>query len=583
MSRGIRLNRDLRSIRRFWTIVETVGACGFRELADTYFPEGAKGFFRRRKQDRPELRGLDRPAKLRRLLEELGPTFVKFGQILSTRPDLIGPVWAGELRQLTENVAPFPFAEVKAIIERETGRKTDEIFSRLEEKPLAAASIGQVHEGILLGDGARVVVKVRRPGIAEVIEQDLEIMRFIAVRIEESGGALARFRPVRIVEEFARSLGRELDYMIEAANLNRFAADSRDDAHIKVPQVYFEYTTTEVMVMEFIEGDSAAKVQNSPELRKKYDLEKIAEYGVNSLLHQIFAAGFFHADPHPGNILLLPDGRLCFIDFGMMGRINADERRIFLRALSCMMENDIPRMVDFALKMTLNSRPSGSRAALERDAADLVDANLNLPLEKLSLAKILTDLMKMLETHDLALRPDLYMMFKSLITIEQLGKDFSPGLKIVDMLKPFLAKMKLEEIDPRRILRRFVSDLGENIGFAQELPGSLYAIVRKLETGEISWRVEHRGLNEIEETLYVTGERLSRSLLLAALFLGSALVIVAKIPPLWNGVPLPGIAGFLVSGVLSVHILWSDHRQRTKFLRDREKRKWEEDLRRRDR
>ena len=331
MSRGIRLNRDLRSIRRFWTIVETVGACGFRELADTYFPEGAKGFFRRRKQDRPELRGLDRPAKLRRLLEELGPTFVKFGQILSTRPDLIGPVWAGELRQLTENVAPFPFAEVKAIIERETGRKTDEIFSRLEEKPLAAASIGQVHEGILLGDGARVVVKVRRPGIAEVIEQDLEIMRFIAVRIEESGGALARFRPVRIVEEFARSLGRELDYMIEAANLNRFAADSRDDAHIKVPQVYFEYTTTEVMVMEFIEGDSAAKVQNSPELRKKYDLEKIAEYGVNSLLHQIFAAGFFHADPHPGNILLLPDGRLCFIDFGMMGRINADERRIFPR------------------------------------------------------------------------------------------------------------------------------------------------------------------------------------------------------------------------------------------------------------
>ena len=582
LTRGMKFNRDLRFIRRFWTIVETVGAYGFNELADTLFPDRGPGIFRRIRPARRDLRGLDRPAKLRRLLEELGPTFVKLGQILSTRPDVTGPVYAAELRRLTEHVTPFPFAEVKTIIERETGKKIGEIFSQLDETPLAAASIGQVHAGILRKDNSRVVVKVRRPGIVEVIEQDLDIMRFIASRLDEPDSPLARFRPVQIVNEFSHSLHRELDYMIEAANLNRFASDCEKDPHIKVPRVYFEYTSTSVMVMEFIDGDSASKVQNSPELRKKYDLEKIAEYGVDSLLNQIFVAGFFHADPHPGNIILLPDGRLCFIDFGMMGRIDAAERRIFLRALNCMLENDIPRMVDFALKMTLNNHFSGSRAALERDAADLVDANLNLPLEKLSLARILTDLLKMLREHGLALRPDLYMMFKSLITIEQLGRDFSPQLKIVDMVRPFLAGMKVEELDPRRVLKRFVSDLSENIEFAQDLPASLHAIVRKLEAGEISWRVEHHRLNEIEETLYVTGERLSRSLLLTALFLGSALVIVAKIPPLWNGIPLPGIAGFLISGILSVYVLWSDHRQRMKFLRDREKRRIDEEFRRRD-
>ncbi|MBQ9502062.1 MAG: AarF/ABC1/UbiB kinase family protein [Lentisphaeria bacterium] len=582
LTRGLKLNRDLRFIRRFWTIVETVGSYGFNELADTLFPDRGPGLLRRFRPARRDLRGLDRPTKLRRLLEELGPTFVKLGQILSTRPDVVGPVYASELRRLTEHVTPFPFAEVKSIIEKETGRKTGEIFSQLDEQPLAAASIGQVHAGVLRKDNTRVVVKVRRPGIVETIEQDLEIMRFIASRLDEPGSPLARFRPVRIVGEFSHSLRRELNYMTEAANLNRFAADCRNDPHIKVPRVWFEYTSTRVLVMEFIEGDSAAEVQSSPELRKKYDLEKIAGYGVNSLLNQIFVAGFFHADPHPGNIILLPDNRLCFIDFGMMGRVGASERRIFLRALGCMMENDIPRMVDFSLKMTLSGHFSGDRAALERDAADLVDANLNLPLEKLSLARILSDLLKMLREHGLALRPDLYMMFKSLITIEQLGRDFSPQLKIVDMIRPFLAEMKVGELDPRRMLRRFVGDLGENVEFAQDLPASLHAIIRKLEAGEISWKVEHHRLNEIEETLYVTGERLSRSLLLAALFLGSALVIVAKIPPLWNGIPLPGIAGFLISGVLSVYALWSDHRQRTKFLRDREKRRLEEELRRRD-
>ncbi len=579
ITKSFHLNRDLRTLRRFWNILEIVASCGFRELVSAYFPEHRHRKTSRNRKKMQDFSAFDRPARLRHMLEELGPAFVKLGQILSTRPDIIGNVYAGELKNLTEHVAPVRFSEIKKIIEEETGKKIEDIFSSFEETPLAAASIGQVHKAVLRSNGQCVAVKVRRPGVTEIIKEDLEIMRFIASRLESGNNSAAKLSPVKIVEEFSHSLARELDYMVEAANLTRFAADSAKDEHIKTAQVYFDYTTSAMLTMEFINGDSAGKIQQNPALREKYDLEKIAEYGVNSLLHQIFIAGFFHADPHPGNIFILPDNRLCFIDFGMMGRIAQRERRTFLKTLSCMLINDIPGMVDHALKMTIRSHFNGNRLTLERDAADLVDANINLPLNRLSLAKILNDLLKMLDAHGLALRPELYMMFKSLITIEHLGKDFYPDLKIVEMIKPFLATAKFKALDPRRFFRRFLNELDENVEIIQNLPGTAGSILTQLEEGSFTLRIEHHRLNDIEETLYLTGERLSRALLLAALFLGSALMIVAKIPPVWEGIPLIGMGGFLISGILSIYALWYDHRQRTKFLRIRTAQKLEEEFR----
>lgn len=581
----IHLNRELRSLRRFWSILEIVASCGFRELVALYFPERPRSRKRlslRRAEKQEPISALDRPARVRRMLEELGPTFVKLGQILSTRPDIVGSRYAEELKKLTEHVTPVKFSAIKALIEQETGKPVSDIFSQLDEKPLAAASIGQVHTGTLRRTGEQVVIKIRRPGAAETIMQDLEIMKFIASRMESYGGSAARFRPVQIVEEFSHSLMRELDYMVEAANLSRFAADSKDLPYIKTAKVYFEYTTSSLLTMEFIKGDSAGKVQQDAALRQKYDLDKIARYGVDALLHQIFITGFFHADPHPGNIILLPGEQICFIDFGMMGRIAEKERRVFLRTLSCMLTNDIPGMVDHALKMTLRNQHTGNRITLERDAADLVDANINLPLERLSLARILNDLLKMLDRHGLVLRPELYMMFKALITIEHLGKDFSPDLKIVEMLKPFLVNVRKAELSPRRFIRRFLNDLGENAEMLQDLPATTCSIFRQLDEGRFSLKVEHHRLNDLEDTLYLTGERISRALLLTALFLGSALIIVAKIPPVWEGIPLIGMGGFLVTGLLSFYAVLSDHRQRLRFLRIRSIRKLEEEFRQND-
>lgn len=560
------ITRDYKSFKRFLVILETTAAYGFHDLAEHIHP------LKKRLWQEHVLTGKSRPEKLRMLFEELGPTFVKLGQILSTRPDLITPEYARELSKLTEKVSPFPVEKARETIRAELGKEPEEIFREFSPEPLAAASIGQVHAATLM-DGTAVVVKVRRPGVDALIATDLEIMLYIARKLENFNESLARLRPVRIVEEFAYSLRRELNYQFEAANLLRFTRNMAGSEGLVIPRLYLEYTSMRVLTMERLFGDSATKVLAEEEVRRKYDLPRIAELGVNSLLAQIFEYGFFHADPHPGNIFLLERNRFAFIDFGMMGRVSEEERQDFVKIIDYMLRGQISLMTDTALRMTISGRFTGSRLELERDVGDLVDENINLPLDKLSVSHILEELMEMFSKYELSLKPNLYMMFKALITIEHLGRTFNPQLRIVEMVKPFVQKLKMRALNPVPYVRRFFDTLGENITSLQNLPQALRNIGGKLERGDLTLRVEHHRLNDIEETLYVTGERMSRSLLISALLIGSALIIVAKIPPFWGEIPVIGTLGFCISGLLSIAVLLDDYRKRKLFLRERLRRK----------
>ena len=560
------ITRDYKSFKRFLVILETTAAYGFHDLAEHIHP------LKKRLWQEHVLTGKSRPEKLRMLFEELGPTFVKLGQILSTRPDLITPEYARELSKLTEKVSPFPVEKARETIRAELGKEPEEIFREFSPEPLAAASIGQVHAAMLM-DGTAVVVKVRRPGVDALIATDLEIMLYIARKLENFNESLARLRPVRIVEEFAYSLRRELNYQFEAANLLRFTRNMAGSEGLVIPRLYLEYTSMRVLTMERLFGDSATKVLAEEEVRRKYDLPRIAELGVNSLLAQIFEYGFFHADPHPGNIFLLERNRFAFIDFGMMGRVSEEERQDFVKIIDYMLRGQISLMTDTALRMTISGRFTGSRLELERDVGDLVDENINLPLDKLSVSHILEELMEMFSKYELSLKPNLYMMFKALITIEHLGRTFNPQLRIVEMVKPFVQKLKMRALNPVPYVRRFFDTLGENITSLQNLPQALRNIGGKLERGDLTLRVEHHRLNDIEETLYVTGERMSRSLLISALLIGSALIIVAKIPPFWGEIPVIGTLGFCISGLLSIAVLLDDYRKRKLFLRERLRRK----------
>lgn len=560
------ITRDYKSFKRFLVILETTAAYGFHDLAEHIHP------LKKRLWQEHVLTGKSRPEKLRMLFEELGPTFVKLGQILSTRPDLITPEYARELSKLTEKVSPFPVEKARETIRAELGKEPEEIFREFSPEPLAAASIGQVHAATLM-DGTAVVVKVRRPGVDALIATDLEIMLYIARKLENFNESLARLRPVRIVEEFAYSLRRELNYQFEAANLLRFTRNMAGSEGLVIPRLYLEYTSMRVLTMERLFGDSATKVLAEEEVRRKYDLPRIAELGVNSLLAQIFEYGFFHADPHPGNIFLLERNRFAFIDFGMMGRVSEEERQDFVKIIDYMLRGQISLMTDTALRMTISGRFTGSRLELERDVGDLVDENINLPLDKLSVSHILEELMEMFSKYELSLKPNLYMMFKALITIEHLGRTFNPQLRIVEMVKPFVQKLKMRALNPVPYVRRFFDTLGENVTSLQNLPQALRNIGGKLERGDLTLRVEHHRLNDIEETLYVTGERMSRSLLISALLIGSALIIVAKIPPFWGEIPVIGTLGFCISGLLSIAVLLDDYRKRKLFLRERLRRK----------
>ncbi len=568
------LSRDYRTVRRFLRIMELMGSYGFRDLVENIYPNYSFRWMRQKRTEGEPRRS--RPEKLRMLFEELGPTFVKLGQILSTRTDLIPKSYTDELGKLTEHVPPFPLDQVETIIQQEFGRPVSELFRAFSAEPLAAASIGQVHAATL-PDGMEVVVKVRRPGIVETINTDLEIMRFIAQKMEEYSEAFARMEPTRIVSEFAYSLRRELNYRAEAANLLLFRKNMAGTPHMKVPAFIDELSAGQVLTMERIYGDSVAAILADPEKQARYDLKFLAEVGVNSLLSQIFEYGFFHADPHPGNIFIQPGNILVFIDFGMMSRVSLAERNDFVKVVDYLLHDEISLMIDCALRMTISGKFAGSRDELERDAADLVDENINLPLEKISVARILERLLALFDKYHMALKPNLYMLFKALITIERIGRSFDPQLKIVEMVEPFIRKMKLRGFDPRGHLRRFLDNFGENLTALERLPLSLRDVMAKFEEGRLTLRVEHHRLNDIEETLYVTGERVSRSLLVSALLVGSALLVVAKIPPYWGeNTSLIGMFGFLIAGGLSLIILIADHRQRRNFLKERARRKREE-------
>lgn len=558
---------NLESLRRFWVIVETVTAYGFHDFVGQF--AGARKTRWHRKH---QLSGKSRPERFRMLLEELGPTFVKLGQILSTRGDLIGREYANELAKLTEQATPVPYPAVAEIIREELGGAPEDIFAEFSPEPLAAASIGQAHAAKLKDGGQDVVVKVQRPGIRKKIELDLAIMRYLADKIDKYNRELAEFQPVRIVDEFAYNLRRELDFTCEGGNLLRFAKNQHGDSRVVVPKFYPDFSTVRVLTCERIFGDSCATVLADEELKKKYDLKVIADVGVDSMLKQIFDDGFFHGDPHPGNIFLLPDNRLCFLDFGMMGHVSEWERKNFLKALEYMIRGDISRMTDCALRMTISGDFVGSRDDLERDLGDLVDANINLPLEKLSVAAVMEKLLNMLTGYRLALRPNLYMMFKAIITVEHLGRSFDPSLHIVERLRPFLVHQKLRDLDPRKTLRRVVEDFSDNLAALQKLPKSLQNIASQAERGEFTVRMEHHRLDDLEYTLYMTGERLAQSLLVSAILIGSGMIFVSKTPPLWNDIPVIGATGFIIALLLSGVMMFKSRRKRRAVLRERAKR-----------
>ncbi|MBW2367743.1 MAG: AarF/ABC1/UbiB kinase family protein, partial [Deltaproteobacteria bacterium] len=359
------IGRTYRHLNRYRQILSVFFKFGFGDLIerlsiDAYLEIGMQMISRKRR-DRVEK--LTRAQRLRMAIEELGPTYVKLGQILSTRPDLIPAEFIAELSKLQDEVPPHPFEEIRSIIESELQNPIDDLFSQFDAQPIASASIGQVHKGRLL-TGEAVAIKVQRPGIEKVVEVDLEIMLHLATLMERHVAEMALLRPINIVEEFARTIEKEMDYGIESANMRRFSLLFAEDSTTYVPKVYSDYSTRQVLTMEFVSGIKISHIEqlDAAGLDKKI----ITARGADLILRQVFVHGFFHADPHPGNLFVLPDHVICLLDFGMVGMVDRDTRERFVELMDAVVNRDASMTTRILLQLT-NWDESPDVRALERD------------------------------------------------------------------------------------------------------------------------------------------------------------------------------------------------------------------------
>lgn len=493
------------------------------------------------------------PQRLRRALEELGPTFIKLGQMLSTRPDILPPEYADELARLQSEARPFPHRQVREIISRELGGSLDELFSRFDDQPLAAASMAQVHRAALPG-GEEVVVKVQRPDIRRVVETDLEILLHLATLAERHFDGWRVQRPTRIVEEFSRLIERELDFTHEAAQLERFAAQFASDPSIYVPRVYRDRLSPHVLTLEYIDGVRASDLDA---LRAAgFDLPRIAQRGAELTLKQILEHGFFHADPHPGNIFVLPGEVICLLDFGMMGRIDALTREDFAALVAAVGQRDASAAAAALLRLTeWDDEVEPDPRRIERDVAEFLDLHVVSQLARLDFGKLLTELLALVQRHRLRIPPDIVTMLKAAATVERLAARLDPTLDMVSIAQPYVARIRMNRFGPRRLIGAAVDAAEQLVHLVSEIPGGVRDILRMAKRGRLNIGFEHHGLDKLIESNERIANRVSFAIVVSALVIASSVIVHSRIPPSWQGVPLIGVVGYVIAGVMGCTLL----------------------------
>ncbi|HEX9734749.1 MAG TPA: AarF/ABC1/UbiB kinase family protein [Thermoanaerobaculia bacterium] len=554
MARG-RLSRTYRHLGRYQQILTVLVKHGFAEILERLEIERRLGIvLKTGRAPRRHGEGLLVPAeRVRRALEELGPTFIKLGQLLSTRPDLISLDAVRELGKLQTQARPFPGVDAVAIVEKELGRSVAELFRSFEVEPLATASLGQVH-GAELTDGRRVVVKVQRPDIHAQVTTDLEILEHLARLAERRSEEIEVQRPREIVSEFARVLDKELNYTFEAAHLRRFARMFQDRPGVRVPEVFRELSTPKVLTMERFDGVPASRL-DSLRLRG-YDLERIAVEGATAILEQIFLHGIFHADPHPGNVMVLDDGVIGFIDLGQVGRLDRSLRHRVARLLTALAKLDEEAAADALLALTTSDQ-APDRRAFEADLSELIDWHLDRSVGEIRLGRMLYQTVEIASGQRRRIPPELFLVLKALATVEGLAHSLAPEFTLSACAQPVLTKLVWQRLSPPSLLREARAAGSEWLDLLRQVPGGAVEVLQLLRRGKLHVEFEHKGLEPLLHKLEQVFNRMVFAVVLAALLIASSLVALGQFSPLWNGIPIIGLAGYLLAGVLGLALLIS--------------------------
>jgi ubiquinone biosynthesis protein len=499
-----------------------------------------------------ELLRLDPPQRVRKAMEEMGPTFIKFGQILSTRVDLFPPDWIAEFEKLHDRVPPLPFEALRPQLEEDLGAPLAEVFARFDETSLAAASIAQVHRA-RLPDGQQVIVKIRRPGIRPTIEADLRLLERLVAIIEREFADARRFHPQEILRQFKLSLRNELDLLTEARSTERVANNFAGNPHIVIPKVFWEYCGERINVQEYIDGIPGRELGTLE--TAGFDRKLLAQRGADAVLKMVLIDGFFHADPHPGNFIYLSANRLAFIDFGMVGSLSELRRDQVVDLLNAIVVRDAPTIVEVLLDWADDTSPSTER--LISEVGMFVDKYHGVALRQLRLGDILGDMTALMRDHRLTLPPDLTMLFKTLITLEGMGRQIDPDFDIVNQVAPLLTRATLERHKPDVLLKHARRNVGSLMAVLGALPQDLRRIMRLVRAGAVKVSVDMRELAHFGALMDRAVSRLTVGLVTASLIIGSSIVMTVSGGPTLFGLPALGVLGFSAAGVGGLWLLIS--------------------------
>jgi len=543
------LRKNVKHINRYRQIAQTMTKYGMGYLVDQ---AGLKKFLPRgsQVQGQGSVRKRSLAVTYRMILEDLGPTFIKLGQILSTRPDIISKEYVKEFSKLQDDVNPIPFDKISVEIEKELNSPISKVFSNIEEKAIASASIGQVHKATLL-DGTLVAVKIQKPGIERTIMTDLEIMRNLSGGVVNAMANRSPYNPEEIVDEFSKAIKRELDYNIEANNAKRLYRDFKNVSEVRIPRIYDRYTTKRLMVMEYIDGTKVSEI-----LKDGYpyeDRKNIARIGAQAIMSMIYEHGFFHADPHPGNIFVISRNEIAFLDFGIMGKISKKNRKILISMLVSIINHNPEKIASIIIDMT--------NANIERmdefiwDIEDLLDIYLGKELEEIDVGEFIENLTYISKEYGIKMPSNLVLLGKAIMMIEGIGRQLDPKFNLTSITRPYANKMFREQMKPSNILKEWYETLSENGERLISLPEKLDNIITNLSTGELKLGLGRNTFDQASLHFEKSINRLSFSIVVAGMVMASSIMFMTNIGPRLFDLPLLGLVGFILSFALGIGLI----------------------------
>ncbi|MDT3776741.1 AarF/UbiB family protein [Nitrospira sp. MA-1] len=498
---------------------------------------------------------LERPQRIRKLFEVLGPTFVKLGQILATRPDLFGPEWISEFEKLQSQAPQLDFEELRPQIEEDLGAPLEDLFAEVDTKPLAAASMAQVHRATLK-DGTKVVLKIQRPGIREKIEADMRLLTHVASLAENNVSELATYHPQKVVQQFVKSLQNELNFMTEGQNAEQVSANFEDNDQVVIPKIYWEWTKERISVQEFVEGIPGVNIQAIDQARM--DRKRLARTGANAVLKMIMVDGLFHADPHPGNFFILPGERIAFIDFGMVGRVSEIRRQQIMRLLQALLQNDAEGLCSILLQWS--EREGEDPGDLLVPVDEFLGKYSGRSMEHLDLSVMVGDLLALIRNNKLTMPPDQAMLLKVFVSLEGAFKKLDPGFDMMAAIQPTLQEAVLNQLSPKALGKRGLKVLIQYLELFADIPKEIRRGIYTVKTGNLKFCIELTQLDELKHVLIRAVSRLAVAAITSALVIGTSIVMALSKGPIIGGINIYQIfgVGAIIGGVFILLAMMRD-------------------------